>query len=381
MALKVAYILHDTDQYGGAYKSFLPMLYALMDKGVEPLVVVPEETNDRGVAQDLRSRGIPILVLKYRLNTYPYENGIKDYLLWLPRLLARRCVNAMASRQLAKNISGYDLVHSNSSVIDIGSRAAKQRGIPHIYHFRENTNLIGMRYYPCRSNFYKTVTNSICITKGVQDHHKLCKDSQVIYDCVMSKNESAAHSDGIGDYIFFAGRLEHNKGIEDLLNAYAKSDKTLPLWVAGAPLENSYFDKLKQQALQYGIEDKVRFLGVRTDVMELMAGARATIVPSYNEGFGRIMPEAMFAKCFVIGRNTTGIKEQFDNGLRLTGKEIGFRFSTIEELIDAINKVCKADKRELNEYRQRAYSIVSTLYTQEACSNAVLDFYMKILDK
>lgn len=40
----------------------------------------------------------------------------------------------------------------------------------------------------------------------------------------------------------------------------------------------------------------------------------ALIVPSPFEAFGLITAEAMFNKCLVIGRDTAGTKEQFDNG-------------------------------------------------------------------
>lgn len=376
MALKVAYILHDSDRFGGAYKSFLPMLYALMEKGVELLVVVPDETNDRGAAKDLESRGIPVLVLKYRLNVYPYDEGLKDYLLWVPRLLARRWVNARATRQLAQHLQGFDIVHSNSSVIDVGQRAAKMLGIPHIYHFRENTDQIGMRYYPCKENFYKTVTNAICITKGVQEHHHLVDRSEVIYDCISTPDLVEVSK---GDYLFFAGRLEYNKGIEELIDAYARSNKALPLWIAGAPLKESYLEMLKEKVRQHGIEDGVVFLGARNDVPQLMTGARATIVPSYNEGFGRILPEAMFMRCLTIGRDTTGTKEQYDNGVEITGGEIGLRFNTADELTALIDKVCTTDMQEWSSHVERAFQTVHTLYTQEACSGAVLDYYKKIM--
>lgn len=376
MALKVAYILHDSDRFGGAYKSFLPMLYALMEKGVEPLVVVPDETNDRGAAKDLESRGIPVLVLKYRLNVYPYDEGLKDYLLWVPRLLARRWVNARATRQLAQRLQGFDIVHSNSSVIDIGARAARLSRIPHVYHFRENTKQIGMRYYPCKKSFYKTVSHAICITKGVQEHHRLADKSEVIYDCISTPD--VLKTDTL-DYLFFAGRLEYIKGVEELIDAYACSKKALPLWIAGAPLKESYLEMLKEKVRQYGIADRVVFLGARNDVPQLMADARATIVPSYNEGFGRILPEAMFMRCLTIGRDISGTKEQYDNGVAVTGGEIGLRFNTSTELTALIDEVSTTDRQKWSSYIERASQTVNTLYTQEACSSAVLDYYKKIL--
>lgn len=63
------------------------------------------------------------------------------------------------------------------------------------------------------------------------------------------------------------------------------------------------------------IASQVVFLGMRKDIYSLMKDAMALIVPSYWEGFGFITTEAMFNGCLVIGRNTSGTKEQFDNGL------------------------------------------------------------------
>lgn len=378
--MKIAYILHDTDEFGGANKSFMSLLTGLMHRGVEPLVVLP---NREGLTRILQDRGIPTLVLNYRPATYPYDDRIIDYLLWFPRLIARRVVNAIAARQLARRIVGFDLVHTNVSVIDIGARAAERQGIPHIYHFREYADLdFGMRYFPCKRSFYKTVQHAICITRGVKAHHQLKGQAEVIYDCVFNE-EINNHPSKIThqDYLLFAGRLEETKGVEDLLEAYARSKRTRPLWVAGAPLEDSYLDQLKQKTQQWGIADNVQFLGARTDVTELMAGACATIVPSFNEGFGRILPEAMLARCLTIGRNTGGTKEQFDNGLELTGQEIGLRFYTKEELTDRIDQVCMTDPSEWNDYIERAYQTVNTIYTQEACANATLHFYHSVISQ
>lgn len=376
--MKIVYILHDTDEFGGANKSFMSLLRGLMKKGVEPLIVLP---NNRGLTRKLNEEGIPTLVLNYRLNTYPYEESLKDFLLWIPRLIARRYLNAKAARQLAGHIDGYNLVHTNVSVIDIGERAAKAKGIPHVFHFREYADLdFSMKYFPCKRSFCKTVKHSICITKGVQGHHHLSENSRVIYDTVIDERvKSLVTLSDNEQYLLYAGRLEETKGIEDLLKAYANSRKLLPLWVAGAPSEDLYLDKLKQKAQQYNIENKVRFLGARNDVMELMAGAHATIVPSFNEGFGRILPEAMLAGCLTIGRNTGGTKEQYDNGLELTGGEIGLRFNTMEELTDLIDKACMTERTEWSSYIERAYKTVNTLYTQEACSNATMDFYHSII--
>ena len=57
------------------------------------------------------------------------------------------------------------------------------------------------------------------------------------------------------------------------------------------------------------------------------------IVPSIFEGFGFITAEGMANGCVVLGRNTAGTKEQFDNGVKMTGKEIGVRFIDDNEML------------------------------------------------
>ena len=65
-----------------------------------------------------------------------------------------------------------------------------------------------------------------------------------------------------------------------------------------------------------------------------MRQAKAIIIPSHNEGFGRCMPEAMFNGCLCIGHDTGGTKEQMDNGTEATGEDIALRYQTEDQLTD-----------------------------------------------
>ncbi|WP_188211247.1 MULTISPECIES: glycosyltransferase [Psychrobacter] len=58
--------------------------------------------------------------------------------------------------------------------------------------------------------------------------------------------------------------------------------------VGQGPLEQA----LKKEAKEKGLEDKVIFLGVRSDVVELMAGADVMIMPSLHEGFPVVLVES-----------------------------------------------------------------------------------------
>ena len=108
-----------------------------------------------------------------------------------------------------------------------------------------------------------------------------------------------------------------------------------------------------------------------------MQKATAQIVASRFEGFGFITAEAMFNKCLVIGRNTAGTKEQFDNGVHITGNESGYRFNDIFELVQDMKMAVSKDHTSILEY---AYRTVSTNYTSAIFGKKLLEFYDNIIE-
>ncbi len=90
------------------------------------------------------------------------------------------------------------------------------------------------------------------------------------------------------------------------------------------------------------------------------------------------MAEATFNGCLVIGKDNTGTKEQFDNGLELCGEEIGFRYQTTEELTAAMMEVERMGKEERKKIESYALKTVLHFYTNEASVNKVYDFYQFI---
>ena len=80
----------------------------------------------------------------------------------------------------------------------------------------------------------------------------------------------------------------------------------------------------------------------------------------------------------VIGRNTGGTKEQFDNGIDLIGKEIGLRFTTIQELSNLLKDVATSDNK-YSELVTRAHDVVMSLYRTDININNILRFYLKNL--
>lgn len=387
--MKVVYILSSTVTTGGASKSFLIMLKGLMAKGVHPTVVLPDSN---GIYRMLSETGVETIVLNYRPCTFPNgTNTLRDYLLYIPRLAGRLYLNRRTSAQLTEILKRLrpDIVHTNVSVINIGYNAAKALHIPHIYHIREYGDKdFGLHYIPSHRRLERELDQagsySICITRDIQRHHKQDgkQTSRVIYDAVKDEQPSMPTQHG-RDYLFFAGRFEPAKGLDMLIEAYTlyarHAARAMPLYIAGGSPDPKYAERIKEMARDNGIDNHISWLGERNDINSLMNGAAATIIPSRFEGFGRVMPEAMFNGSLIIGRNTGGTKEQMDNGVSLTGREIALRFNTPEELASHLLDVSVRSHDCFDSYRDRAFRAVNTLYTTEAHADGVYNMYKEIL--
>ncbi len=386
--MNIAYILHSTEANGGATRAFLNMLDGLMLYGIKPFVVVPDRD---GVWFELQNRHIPILVVTYRSAAYPFFQTMQQKVLFFPRLVARIVANRKATTALATWLkeNAIDIVHSNTGVVRIGYDAAQKVGIPHIYHIREFADLLGYHYFPKRTSFFKqlnsTKSYNICITKAVQHHYHLNGRgirSRVIYDGVLSEM-SVMPASSEKNYFLFAGRIQPPKGLRELLEAYSsyisKEEHPLHLKVAGSNGDNDYYQSLLTFMKDNGLTDYVELLGNRDDIAALMREARALIISSQFEGFGFCMPEAMQQGCLCIGRNTSGTKEQLDNALEMTGREIALRYETTEQLAQLLSEVACHPASDYNSYTHKAFEVVNQLYTKENHSQKVYQFYKDIL--
>lgn len=386
MAIRVVYILSSTTTQGGASKSFMVMLDRLCTMGVEATVVLPDT---HGLYQELQTKGISVVAYTYRMAVYPPCGNMQDFVLWLPRLCGRLIVNHIATRkvkQLCQRIHP-DIIHTNVSVTDIGFRAARHLNLPHMWHIREYGDLdFHLYHYPTRTYQLHRYAHSytICITRDIQCHCGLKNTpmSRVIYNGVLSQAPTSqdVHKE---PFFLFAGHIEPAKGVYELLQAYSTYSKqaqcVLPLYIAGAVCNDHYMMQLQNFTKEHRIGNLVHFLGERKDIDDWEQRATAVIIPSINEGFGRVMPETMYAKTLVIAHNTAGTKEQLDNGLHLTGNEIALRYNTEEELVQHLVNVSSSPIEEYMPMIERAYTTVSQLYTTEQNALQVMQFYKDIL--
>lgn len=386
--MRIAYIAHNAE-IEGAGIALLNTVTALTRKGIKPYVVLPRSGR---LEERLMAAGARCVVFRYRYRNavVPYLRSLKDIPLFLPRLLHYLITAKLAERELMQLIKReeIELVHTNTGVIRFAQRAAKRMGVPHVWHLREYldkdfgiTPLWGMTYQ--KRLLQRGGNYNVTITQGVADHFETnSKNSHVVYDGVF-----AATATGLDlskkSYLLYVGSLQRGKGVHTLIEAYAAQKEQLEnyeLWIVGTG-HTDYEIYIKQLAKELGCEERVKFLGFQKGVYQLMAEATALVVPSAFEGFGFITAEAMLNHCIVIGHNTAGTKEQFDNGVKLTGSEIALRYNTATELEQHLAALAQQGVAPYREMTERAYHTVRQLYTSEESASQLLHLYNNIRSK
>ena len=101
------------------------------------------------------------------------------------------------------------------------------------------------------------------------------------------------------------GRFFKPKNHPFIIETFAKiaqKDPTAVLMlVGGGELDDILLNKIREQVRSLGLEDKVIFTGVRTDVYRLLQAFDVFFLPSLHEGFPVVMVEAQAAglKCVI----------------------------------------------------------------------------------
>lgn len=383
--MKILFIFHNTGLGGGANLSGLTLIRGLKECGHDVRAVCNAEGE---MAEILRNEGFNPIIAGYHVAWPSAPHTLREWIMYIPKAIRNRIHNRRAAGYISTKADRFrpDVIHSNSSVIDVGSMISRRLHIPHVTHFRE----YGLRDTNCvmwhlKRMLRHPLNHNIAIARDIALFHKLNldSDSRIIYNGIIKQEECRINAQP-GEYLLYVGQLNKAKGIEDLLKGYATLSDDIrsrfPLLIAGNPSRKDYIDVITEMSESLGISGNIKLLGHRNDVADLMYNALALVVPSHNEAFGRIIPEAMANGCLVIGRDTAGIKEQFDNGLYVTGHEIALRFTDITSLTLALKELCANPLNpQYAGMKEFAMTTVKELYTRQSYIKAVESFYQSIV--
>lgn len=337
------------------------------------------EKSTQLLAEEFKQKGHDVLVFTGKHATETEVNGVKIFRADLGKFdiksridengsIIRRFLNKYYEinnksiyKQFANVIDEFkpDIVFTNNlyGLSSIVWKAAHDKQIPIIHTVHDYwifdshsrlINIIHKLFYRKRSNYVSCVTAPSQSTMNIINKNKsyfkstthLVIPNGMDFDIENSKNiikrkiEFLKENDIKCLNIIFAGRIDKNKGILNLIDALKSVKRTYKLHICGiGPLVNEvnqicskneniiYYGKLSKEELQ-----KVY---LKCDVL---------VAPStWIEPFGLVVIEAMINGCCVLGSNYGGISEI----IKFTNGGDAFNPENIDEIRNSINSLTK----------------------------------------
>lgn len=315
--MKVLYMIYQSSLYG-ANRSLFHLILDLRERfGIEPTVIT---TEDGPFLDACREKGIPHLIVKkyYRWNG-PYGGSAFTRFV---KSVAACLINKIRYPEILSQLNNYtpDLIHSNSSEIDLGYYLSQKLGVPHVWHIREygeaDYNMHYIHRRPYIQKAYRHAAKVITISKSLQNYYvnerQLCSSQNtiLIYNGIQVPipYSKSYFADNVVNFCVCGllspqkRQMDALKAVKELLNH--RTDFKLHLIGAGALME-----ALKDYCISNYLTDHVVFWGYQSNVNELLKKMDVGLMLSQKEAFGRVTVEYMLNYMPVIGSRSGGTPE------------------------------------------------------------------------
>lgn len=162
---------------------------------------------------------------------------------------------------------------------------------------------------------------------------------------------------GIGDsvpIVLNVGRQEPPKAQASLIRAFRDVRQVVPhavLLMVGR--EGGSTGEIQQAIREGGADRHVRVLGYRTDVADILAASDLFVFPSWYEGLGSALIEAMAMKLPVVASDIPAIREVLDKGRAGVLVPPGDRERLAEAIVTLLQE--PADRARLGERGYRRF--------------------------
>ena len=201
------------------------------------------------------------------------------------------------------------------------------------------------------------------------------KQSVLIYNGVkMNKvSDSDDYLQGIGvkkgGYILAVARFVPEKGLHDLIEAYAMTDKKYDLILAGdADHEDEYSRSLKSKAKQNGVK-LTGYIGGDA-LHQIFSHAALFVLPSYHEGLPIALLEALgYGVNVLVSDIPANLEVNLD-------KKHFFKCGDVKSLQEQMNLLLSAGKSE--NYEQEIRYMLETHYNWERIAQKTVSVYEKL---
>lgn len=337
--MKILFVVEKSTKYGSAF-SAKQLINGLLNHGVEVAIVVPSNIDDVSFYSET---GCPIIKIPFTYCSISRSSSKLMNAIKIPiRTIEHKLLMLIGVPKLSSIVkkNNYDIIHCNSSRIDIAAVVSKKNGIPLVWHVREfgddDFNRIELG-----TNTVKLMNEMIGVSVGVS--YIVCnhwikrgvypEKIRKVYNGVPSiePEECSPSLDGHMRCIF-VGTVAKTKGQYQVIEALGRMriNNCEVDFVGGG--DEKYIESLQTRSKELGIEKRVRFLGYQQNISRMLYQYDCGFSCSKSEGFGRNTAEYMMAGLPVIASNTganpelvvdevTGLLYEYEN-IEDLGKKI-----------------------------------------------------------
>lgn len=306
--MRVLYLANSAE-IGGGNKSLETLWRCIQGAGVWPMAIYPSE----GPMVELcRGMGVAASVVAYRQPSWRRPGG---------SLLGVRGWWQLLRQAKPDVIHANDLMTARSV-----SATAKVLGLPLVCHIRFHAEPEFLRWVfrglPKPEAF---IFNS----RAMRDLHgpllsQVCPEAEqfVVYNGVSTELFSPGDEEcqrGRAPRVGIIANLVPVKGHMDFLEMarlLEDQDMGAEYWIVGGDVHRLGLQRqLEQRAQELGLRERVRFLGHRPDVPEVLRSMDVVVSAAEREAFGRCLIEAMACQIPVVGTRVDGVPEVIDDGI------------------------------------------------------------------
>jgi glycosyltransferase involved in cell wall biosynthesis len=299
--MRIAYVVTRADPIGGVQIHVRDLAVAMLSQGHSPTVLIG---GGGALVDDLRARNIPVTTLRHlRVPIHPLDD-----------VLAFREIRA-ALKELEP-----DLINLHSSKAGIlGRIAGRSLGIPtlltaHGWNFTPGIPPLQAFVFRRVERLVRPFTSGIitvseydrqlALQAGLADESRVVAVHNGISDVPA---QLRAQPERTPPRLVMVARFEPQKDHSTLLRALARLKNQD--WEMDLIGEGPLMGPARSLAQSLGLESRVRFLGQRMDVDQLLARAQVSLLVSKWEGLPISILEAMRAGLPVVATSVAGVGE------------------------------------------------------------------------
>lgn len=178
--------------------------------------------------------------------------------------------------------------------------------------------------------------------------------------------------------LLMVAKLTGHKGHTFLLQALPAVLEKFPTTQLALAGDGELAEPLAAEARQLGIADHVQFLGYRDDISDLLKAADLFVMPSYMEGLGTSLLDAIFARCPAVTTAAGGIADVI--GIDDPQGPVTFFAAPRDPgalaagIIRALSSPAEAE-----QLVERAYARASKMFTDDVMVEGTLSVYREML--